>query len=171
MHRRPIKAIWTGASFVPENADMRYCQHWFGAGEIFVLDPEQERDMNSHKHYFAQLKEAWRNLPEGLDAKYPTEDIFRKKLLVECGYFHESEIVCDTARDAATVAAFMAPLDPSATIVVRGRIIKKYVAKSQSVAAMGREEFQESKWAVLNFAAALIKVTPKQLDKAAGKSA
>jgi hypothetical protein len=152
MHRRPIKAIWTGASFVPENADMRYCQHWFGAGEVFVLDPEQERDMNSHKHYFAQLKESWRNLPEGLDAKYPTEDIFRKKLLVECGYFHESEIVCDT-------------------VVVRGRVIKKYVAKSQSIAAMGREEFQESKWAVLNFAAALIKVTPKQLDKAAGKSA
>ena len=171
MHRRPIKAIWTGASFVPENADMRYCQHWFGAGEVFVLDPEQERDMNSHRHYFAQLKEVWRNLPERLEKKYPTEDIFRKKLLVECGYFHLEEIVCDTARDAVTVASFMAPLDPSTTIVVRGRCIAKYTAQSQSVAAMGKREFQKSKWDVLDLAASLIKVTTKQLEKAAGKSA
>jgi hypothetical protein len=171
MNRRPIHAIWTGKSFVPENRDLNYCKNFFGVGEVFMLDPEQERDMNSHRHYFAQLKEAWRNLPEKLDAKYPTEDIFRKKLLVECGYFHLSEVVCDTVRDAATVAAFMAPLDPAATIVVRGRVILKYVAQSQSVVAMGRKEFQQSKWDVLNAAATLIDVTPKQLEKNAGKSA
>jgi hypothetical protein len=171
MHRRPIHAIWTGTAFVPENRDLNYCKHWFGAGETFVLDPEQERDMNSHRHYFAQLKEAWRNLPETLEHKYPNEEIFRKKLLVECGYFHESEMVCDTARDAATVAAFMAPLDPSATIVVHGNVIKKYVAMSQSVVAMGRKEFQQSKWDVLNAAASLINVTSKQLEKNAGRSA
>lgn len=165
MRRRPVTVVWSGASFVPERADMAYCQYFFGAGEVFKIDPEQERDMNSHRHYFAQLKEVWKNLPERLESKYPTDEIFRKKLLIECGYFHESEIVCDTARDAATVAAFMAPLDPSAVITVRKRVIRKYVAKSQSVAAMGRREFQASKWAVLDAAAALIEVTPKQLEK------
>jgi len=39
------------------------------------------------------------------------------------------------------------------------------------VAAMGRERFQKSKWAVLELAASLIEVTPKQLEKNAGKSA
>ena len=136
-----------------------------------MIDPEQERDMNSHRHYFAQLKEAWETLPEKLQKKYPTEDIFRKKLLIEAGYFHESETVCDTPRDAVTVAAFMAPLDPAAVITVRGNVIKKYVAESQSVAAMGKERFQKSKWAVLDLAASLIEVTPKQLEKNAGKSA
>ena len=170
MNRRPIKAVWTGASFAPEGRDLRYCQHMFGAGEIFVLDPEQERDMNSHRHYFAQLKEAWRNLPERLERKYPTEEVFRKKLLVEAGYFHEDQVVCDSLTNAATIAAFMAPMDPSSTIVVRGKVIIRYTAMSQSVAAMGRSEFQKSKWAVLSIASALIDVTPKQLAKHAEKS-
>ena len=171
MNRRPITVTWTGASFVPMGKDMTYCQHWFGAGEVFVIDPEQERDMNSHRHYFAQLKEAWKTLPEKLEKKYPTENIFRKKLLIETGYCHESETVCDTARDAATIAAFMAPLDPAAVITVHGNVIKKYVAESQSVPAMGKERFQKSKWAVLELAASLIEVTPKRLEKNAGKSA
>ena len=136
-----------------------------------MIDPEQERDMNSHRHYFVQLKEVWETLPEKLQKKYPTKDIFRAKLLIEAGYFHESETVCDTPRDAVTVAAFMAPLDPAAVITVRGNVIKKYVAESQSVAAMGKERFQKSKWAVLELAASLIEVTPKQLEKNAGKSA
>ena len=171
MNRRLITVTWTGASFVPMGKDMTYCQHWFGAGEVFVIDPEQERDMNSHRHYFAQLKEAWKTLPEKLEKKYPTENIFRKKLLIETGYCHESETVCDSARDAATIAAFMATLDPAAVITVHGNVIKKYVAESQSVPAMGKERFQKSKWAVLELAASLIEVTPKQLEKNAGKSA
>ena len=168
MRRRPISVVWTGASFVPQGPDMHYAQYMFGPGEIFVIDPEQERDMNSHRHYFAQLRQVWRNLPPELELKYPTEEILRKKLLIECNYFNMDEIVCDTPRDAAVVAAFMAPLDPSTTIVVKGNCIQKFTAMSQSVAAMGHREFQKSKWAVLNLAASLIHVTPKQLEKNAG---
>lgn len=171
MQRRRIHVVWTGASFVPQGPDMRYCQFMFGAGQVLVCDPEEERDMNSHRHYFAQLKEAWRNLPEELEEKYPTDEIFRKKLLIENGFFHLDEVVCDTARDAAVVAAFMAPLDPSCIIRVSGNVIRKYTAMSQSVQAMGRSDFQKSKWAVLNHAATLINVTPKQLEKNAGRSA
>ena len=171
MKRRRIMARWTGASFVPAPSDMIYSQNWFKVGEVYVIDPEQEQSGASRRHYFAQLKEAWRNLPERLMPKYPTEEIFRKKLLIECGYFHESDTVCDTARDAATIAAFMAPLDPAAVITVRGRIIKKYIAKSQSTSAMDHDTFQKSKRDVLDMAATLIEVTPKQLEKNAGKSA
>ena len=171
MKRRLIKAKWNGASFVPTPSDMIYSQNWFKAGEVYVIDPEQEQSISSRRHYFAQLKEAWRNLPEKLMTKYPTEDIFRKKLLIECNYLHESETVCDTARDAATVASFMAPLDPAAVIVVRGNVIKKYVAMSQSASAMDHDTFQKSKRDVLDMAASLIEVTPKQLEKNAGKSA
>lgn len=166
-----IKVIWTGASFMPDMRDVPRCQQQYMPGEVLIIDPQQERDMNSHRHYFVQLKEAFDNLPESLKRKYPTEDIFRKKLLIETGYFHQSEVVCDTARDATVVAAFMAPLDPAAVITVHGRVITTYVAVSQSIAAMGRAEFQASKWAVLDAAAVLIRVTPKQLEKNAGKSA
>ena len=171
MDRRPIRAVWNGVAFLPDVQERSYCKHWFKVGEVFVIDPQQERDMNSHRHYFAQLKSSWMNLPEKLMHKYPTEEIFRKKLLIETGYFNESEVVCDTDRDAATVAAFMAPLDPAATIVVHGNVIKTYVAKSQNLTAMSREEFQQSKWAVLDAAAALIDVTPKQLERNAGREA
>jgi hypothetical protein len=36
---------------------------------------------------------------------------------------------------------------------------------------MGKERFQKSKWAVLELATSLIDVTPKQLEKNAGKGA
>jgi hypothetical protein len=170
MKRRRIKAIWTGASFVPEARDMHYCQFMFGAGEVLVLDPEQERDMNSHRHYFAQLHEAWKNLPEELEKTFPTEDIFRKKLLIKAGFFFMEETVCDSLRQAAITVAFAAPLDPSVIIISSGNVVRKYTAMSQSIAAMGREEFQKSKWAVLDLAASLIHVTPKQLEQHAQRS-
>lgn len=169
--RNHVKVTWTGASFVPEHSDMAYCQYTFMPGEVFTIDPERERDMNSHRHYFVQLKEAFDNLPEKMRSKYPTEEIFRRKLLIEAGYFHEQEMVCDSEKNAHSIAAFMAPLDPSAVITVHGPVIRTYVAMSQSLAAMGRKEFQNSKWAVLDRAASLIRVTPKELAKNAGKSA
>jgi hypothetical protein len=172
MDRRPIKAMWTGASFVPEGRDMRYCQYMFETGQVFAIDPEQdERDMNAHKHYFAQLKEAWKNLPEELDAKYPDETIFRKKLLIETGWCHEEELVCDSPEQAALVVAFSAPLDPSCVIDIHGNVVKKYTARSQKVSQMGPKDFQRSKWDVLNRAAELIRVTPKELEKNTGRSA
>ena len=171
MRRRPIKVVWTGASFVPQGREMTYCQHMFRVGEIFTIDPEQERDMNSHRHYFVQLKEAWENLPEEYGEQYPDEEIFRKKLLIQCGYYTESSIVCDTTNDAFILAAFMADADRSATINVHGNVIQKFVARSQKVQLMGRKEFQQSKWAVLELAACMINVTPKQLEKNAGRSA
>ena len=59
----------------------------------------------------------------------------------------------------------MASLDRGAIIIVRRNIIRKYVAMSQSIVAMGRAEFQRSKWAVLDIAASLIEVPPAQLER------
>lgn len=170
MRRRSIKVMFNGVSFMPMDRDRHYCKVMFGAGQVLMIDPEEERDMNSHRHYFVQLSEAWRSLPESFDPQYPTLEIFRKKLLVRAGWYHMTEMVCASAESAITTAAFMSDIDPSVLIDIRGNVIRKYVARSQSLAAMGRKDFQKSKWDVLNLAAALIRVTPKQLEEHARRA-
>jgi hypothetical protein len=50
-------------------------------------------------------------------------------------------------------------------------VVKKFTAKSQSVKAMNKQEFQLSKVAVLDIIAELIEVTRKRLESNAGKAA
>lgn len=168
---RPWKVMWNGYVFVPWNRDIPRIQEALGEGEILYVERHEERDMNSHRHYHAQIGEAWKNLPEELEAEYPTPEHLRKKMLIKEGYADMKEIVCDTARDAAVVAAFIAPLNEYGIVTVSGNVIRIFTAKSQAVAAMGKSEFQESKWKVLNAIAALIQTSPRQLERNTGQSA
>jgi len=163
--------MWTGTHFVPQNSQLRQCREQFGDGEIVMLERHEERDMNSHSHYFASINEAWKNLPEALDAEYPSPDALRKKMLIKSGYANEKVTVCDTAHDAAIMAAYIAPLHQYGIVEVRGNVIRVYEAKSQSLAAMGKKEFQASKWAVLDAISAMIHTSTRQLQDNAGRSA
>lgn len=171
MRPKPIKVMWTGEVFVPQNSQLRYCRESFGDGEIIMLERHEERDMNSHSHYFASVIEAWKNLPEALEAEYPSAEHLRKKTLIKAGYADQKEIVCDTVHDAAVVAAFIAPLNEYGVVTVSGNVIRIFTAKSQKVAAMGKKEFQASKWAVLDAISALIQTSARQLQDNAGRSA
>jgi len=49
------------------------------------------------------------------------------------------------------MGSYMQRRDEYAVIVVRGSIVREYTAKSQSVAAMNKQEFQRSKKDVLEY--------------------
>ncbi len=51
-------------------------------------------------------------------------------------------------------------------MVVSGATITEYRAKSQSLRAMGKQEFQASKDAVLGYISDLIGVKPSELEQA-----
>lgn len=55
--------------------------------------------------------------------------------------------------------------------IVQEATVTRYVARSQSHRAMGKQVFQESKSAVLDVIAAMIEVTPRQLAREAGRAA
>ena len=133
------------------------------------MERREERSAASHAHFFACLSEAWHNLPEA-DNRFPTPDALRKWALIKNGYCTKTECVCDSPEQAAAVAAFTGNAE-GIIIVVRENVVVKYTAKSQSIAAMGKTEFQLSKDVVLDTIAELIGTKRKRLEENAGRAA
>ena len=162
--------MWRDGVFVPEGLRMAaYCNDAFGEGEIVTFERHEERSTQSHNHYFASINEAWQNLPEG-DERFPTPEALRKWALIRAGYHTTTDVVLGSAEDARTVAAFMGTSEGT-IIVVRGNVVRRYVAKSQSVKAMDKHEFQRSKQDVLDVIAELLAVKRKELENNAGRAA
>ena len=161
----PIRCLWNGEAFVPQGKSLAYCQEEFGAGEIVILERNEERTTNTHNHFFASIHEAWMNLPENLADEYPTVEHLRAKALIHTGFSNERAIVCDTAKDAATIAEFIGQSNQYAIVRVSGNVLKVYTAKSQSRKSMNKKEFQASKEAVLGFVAGLVGVSQEQLKE------
>ena len=167
---RLLRFIWKDGVLVPDGLRIAsYCDEAFGEGEVVTMERHEERSTASHNHYFACVQEAWNNLPE-TDERFPTPEALRKWALIRSGYCTENSIVCDTNEQAQLVAGFMGNSEGT-IIVVRGTVVKKYTAKSQSVKAMNKDEFQRSKVDVLDTIAELIAVKRKRLEDNAGKAA
>lgn len=166
---RRFRFMWRDGAFLPHNNLMDYCFETFKEGEIVVFERHEERSTASHNHYFACVQEAWNNLPEQ-DERFPTPDALRKWALIRSGFCTKTEVVLDTPEQAHTVASFTGNSE-GVIIVVRENIVVKYTAQSQSVAAMGKTEFQKSKDLVLDTIAELIAVKRKKLEDNAGRAA
>lgn len=170
MRPLPIKCVWRDGCFVPDgDRAARYCEEQFGEGEVITLERHEQRSDATHRHYFACLHEAWSNLPEA-DERFPTPEALRHWALIRSGHCTENSIVCDTAQQAQLVASFMGNSEGT-IIVVRGNVVKKYTAKSQSMKVMNKDEFQRSKVDVLDTIAELIAVKRRQLQDNAGHAA
>jgi hypothetical protein len=132
----------------------------FTVGEVYKMVEHHERSDNSHRHFFASIKNAWDNLPDTLLDEYPTPEHLRKKGLVACGYADHRDHVCATKQEARKLRAFIKPLDDYAIVECRENVVRVYTAKSQSVKAMGARDFQESKQKILDWLDALLGVEP-----------
>jgi hypothetical protein len=166
---RRFRFMWRDGVFVPENRIAAYCDEQFGEGEIVTFERHEERSIATHNHYFACIQTAWDNLPNA-EERFPTPESLRHWALIRSGHCTENSIACDTPEQAQVVAGFMGNSEGT-IIVVRENIIKKYTAKSQSMQAMNKEEFQRSKVDVLDTIAELIAVTRKRLEQNAGAAA
>lgn len=164
-----FRFMWRDGVFVPENRIAAYCDDCFGEGEIVSFERREERSIASHNHFFACVQEAFNNLPEA-DNRFPSPDALRKWALIKNGYCNKTECVCDSPQQAAAVAAFTGNAE-GIIIVVKENVVVKYTAKSQSVKAMGKTEFQLSKDVVLDTISELIAVKRKKLEDNTGRAA
>lgn len=155
---------WTGSAMEPLRP--RAADRAFVIGEVYTLETVEQRSGPQHRFYFAALAEAWRNLPDALAEEYPDAETLRKKALIRTGYRDERSIVCASKAEARRIAAFIAPMDRYAIVAVSEAVVRVWTAKSQSMRAMGKQEFGESIEAVLAFCAGLIGVAPEDLRKA-----
>jgi hypothetical protein len=143
----------------------------FGVGEVVALSLAEPRSSLSHRHYFACVREAWVNLPEGLAERFASEEHLRKYALIKAGYRDERSIVCTSRAEARRIAAFFRPIEDYAIITVRETVVTQFTARSQSAAVMSKAEFQASKEAVLGLLAEMIGVEPAALAQAPQRSA
>lgn len=164
MDMRPVPFQWNGEAMQPTRGFAALADKQFVIGEVYTLEAsDPTRSMASHRHYFSAVYDAWLNLPE-LDAeRFPTSDHLRKYALIRAGYCDSREIVCSSKAEALRLGAFVKPMDPYALVAISGSVVRVYTAKSQSLKAMGKRVFQESKDAVLAVVAGMIEVSKEQL--------
>ena len=164
---RPLPFVWDGEALRIRPSFQRQADDQFCIGETYTMAPVEERSAASHRHYFSAINEAWQNLPEDLAGRYPTAEALRKAALIRAGYRDERSIVCASKAEAGRVAAFVRPMDDFAYVTVSEAVVTVYTAKSQSLRAMGKAEFQKSKDDVLTALAAMIGVRTEELHRAA----
>lgn len=164
MSAPPLQFQWDGEAMVPKVP--RLADAHFVVGEVYTLEERQTRSLQTHNHYFASLTEAWTNLPEEAAERFPTVDHLRKFALIRSGFRDERTFVCASKAEAQRLAAFIKPIDEFALIVSHEATVTVYTAKSQSMRAMGKSDFQKSKEAVLDYVASLIGSTRADVEKA-----
>lgn len=160
---------WDGETMRPLRAKL--ADETFVIGQIHWLEEEKPRSVASERHQFAWLREAWKNLPEGLADQFPSAEHLRKRALIDAGYYHEEIIDAGSAAAALRIAPAFRKLDDLALTVVRGSLIVRRTAKSQRRHFMDAKEFQESKEKIMEIVAGLIGVTTEQLQHEAGRAA
>lgn len=167
----PIPFEWTGDSFAPLPGHAKACDRAFVVGAVYRLVEEQERSAASHRHYFAQIRTVWENLPDELRQKHPTEDHLRKFALIMTGYSTSMDFPCASRAEALRWAPRIESQNEYAVVTVTDAIVTVTTAKTQNTRAMNKQEFQASKDAVLAYVSALIGTTPDALARNAGQAA
>lgn len=167
----PLEFVWAEGAMRPLDRFQKRAERQYVEGEIYRLGVIEERSTNSHSHYFASVKEAWKNLHEDAADHFPTADHLRKYALIKCGFYNERTVALGSPAEAERVASFVAPFDEYAIVTVTGTVVSIYTPKSQSYRAMEKGEFQRSKQAVLDYLASMVGVSAKQLGDEAGRAA
>jgi hypothetical protein len=180
----PVVFVWRKVDVVCDDGEIvrqlamvpmaRYgnvCARQFAEGEDYPLVIQEERSMASHKQYFAAINDGFHNLPEKIAARYPSAEHLRKWLLIETNWHEEKEFPLTSEKAAKSLCTFIRAEDDYVRIFQRGSLVIVRKAKSQSMAAMGKEAFEKSKRDVLDLLEAMISVPRNTLMKEAGKSA
>lgn len=168
-----IRARWDGKTFTPSPGYARATCSVYPVGETVTLEISRVRSGRSHRHLFAELDEAWANLPESLQ-EMPwaiNPHTFRKHLLIACGYADVRTVVTGNRTEAARLASLLTHLATEAhgyaLADVRDCVVTLRTPWSMSYRAMGQKQFQATKTALLDAAAAMLETTADQITVAA----
>ncbi len=168
----PAVYEWDGEVMVPLPRFLPLCSRQYVAGERYRLVVHEDRSSASHNHYFARIHEVWLNLPEDVALFFPDDDTLRKWALCRTEYRTVEKFIWPTRETAVRVAYAMRPTyDEYAEISVHDCVVVRVKPKSQSLKAMGKKAFQDSKDKVLDVLAAEINISPETLAANAGRAA
>lgn len=162
----PMWFQWSDDEVLVPRSKVVAAQH-FVIGQYYRMGEVEERSETSHRHEFAFLREAWKNLPENLAPLYPSPEHLRKRALIDAGWYDEQIIDAGNNAVAIRIAAVARGYDEFALISVTENLVIIRTAKSQSRRKMNKQDWQKSKTAVLEIVSAMIGVEPSELSRAA----
>lgn len=165
--RTVIPFRWDGEAMRIAGGFRKQADTSFVVGAVYHMEVVEDRSAKSHRHFFSAIAEAHASLPEAGADRFPTPDHLRKYALIRSGFASESQIVASSRAEALRIAAFIRPIDGYAVVTVREAVVSVWTAESQSMRAMGKERFQASKNAVLEFVSSLIGATPDEIMRSA----
>ena len=153
--------VWKSGAMMPLGRFASRASEEFKDGEYYKLEVHEERSWNSHKHYFASLHDLWLNLPEtaAMEPWAQSYEHLRKYALIKTGWNDSQTYACTSQAEAQRWALNMRPLDEYAIVIAQGPLVVRYTAKTQSMKAMGKDDFQASKDDVLGFCESLVQRT------------
>lgn len=137
----------------------------YRAGARYELVEHQERSDNSHRHFFATIREAFQNLPDALLDEYPTADRLRRKLLIKGGFCKEQTVECATKAEAQRWADITRQREPDSIVIARGVLVRIFTAESMSYRTMDRKRFQAAKEFILGELSSMLGSTPRELER------
>lgn len=96
-----------------------------------------------------------------------SDEHLRKYALIRTGFCSTQQQAFGSHAAAIAGAALVrsSPNEEYTLVSVQGATVHVFRPESQSVRAMGKERFQESKTAIMDFIAGLLGCTPDQLPK------
>lgn len=169
-----FRARWNGETLTPTgHYGLSAAREAMDPGDVVIVEVDHPRSINSHRHQFAEINEAWRHLPESLqDAPWAASpDTMRKHALIVTGFADSYTIDCGARATAERIRMALVSAETGkhgyAIAQVRGPVVTVWTPQSQSMRAMGAKPFQASKEAVLNWIAAQIGVEAEELRRTA----
>lgn len=166
MTRAPMPYRWSGDAWVIHPRFQRQADAAFAIGETRMMVEVEERSEASHRQEFAWLREAWLSLPERIATEYPSPEHLRKRALIATGWCTMTDYVCGSNAEALRWATNLRKeMDEYALVIVERTVVRVLKAKSQSIRAMGKADFQASKTALMEWVAGLLEVSPDTLSR------
>ncbi len=165
MSNQPLMYDWDGEVMRPASRYWaRQADETFVVGMRYRMVEEEGHSIQSHKHEFAFLKQAWNSFPDELLEQFPSPEHLRKFGLIRKGYSLTKQYACKSAAEATRFAAGLRDnVDTYKLITINGPIVTVSTAESQSFKAMGKARFQASKEALMEYVGSLIGVSAETL--------
>lgn len=170
---KPVLFTWNGEAMVPSQQALGLCNGQFTVGGTYRLAPVSQRSMESHRHYFACVREAFENLPEEHQGKWMTPDELRYHALCQTEFCDTTTFKAASFAEALRFAAQLITIPGFREVTIpkgNRRLVIHKTPWSQAVDAMPGKIFQASKQAVLDILSDMIGVTSAELARE-GKAA
>src|SRR5215831_7538972 len=168
----PLMCKWTGETLEPLAYFRKIASSQFKPGETYRIVEVESRSWNSHRHFFACINEAWRNLQEDDSDRFPSPDHLRKWALTFTEFCIVREYGAASRAEALRVASHLRKGEIYKRVEIDGTIVREFTPMSQALAAMPNNRvFQRSKDAVLDVLARRLGVTIEELEEAGRKAA